>query len=595
MTIQQSNKILVIDDEKSVRENIAAYLEDSDFAVLQAENGRKGVEVYEQEKPDVILVDIDMPEMNGLEVIVEIRKVSDETPIIIVSGAGDVKYTIEASRLGAWDFVMKPIYNMSVVEHTIYKVLEHRDLLRENREYKENLEKKVQERTVSLEMRTSELQQTNQKLIDEIEERKWVEAQLRQSKERSVALRRFSNRISEFKDEAKLLETALEELCANIYLSGAILFYNFKSNRFTQRLPGTPTLSFLDNPPSFEYLRSVFSKRSQEIAVFNDVSPTSQICDFYTGQRESLEEFAGGHFVFFRGHSLHQHLFCFFRDPLYAEFNNLDIEYLKSMIVEINTAYYNIQIMRVNSWLEQTLKSVIPESRSAALAEIQPVAGFETATSVYPAYKIKAESHKMISISDQESALLMSDTPGKGMSDIMYNGMVGELLSEHPTVLADPEKVMALLNEELQTDFHPNRYLTLNYFLFQENESIVSYSNLGHESMTLMKFDKNSHITLIPRQSPFVQIHLDRGGGFFHKEFIRLDPGEMVFGFTHRMGQMINEEGKQIDLEILFEFVRQSIELTPVEVMEKIMRFFIDTFPKELQKDDVNLILIKRV
>ena len=523
MTIQQSNKILVIDDEKSVRENIAAFLEDSDFTVFQAENGRKGVEVYDQEKPDVILLDIDMPEMNGLEVLVEIRKVSDETPIIIVSGAGDVKYTIEASRLGAWEFVMKPIYNMSVVEHTIYKVLEHRDLLRENREYKENLEKKVQERTMSLEQRTIELQQTNQKLIDEIEERKWVEAQLRQSKDRSVALRRFSNRISEFNDEAKLLATAFEELCSNIYLSGAILFHNFKTNHFSKRLIGTPCLNFLENPPPFEFLQSVFSKRSQEIAVFNDVSAGSQIYNFYAGHGGNQDDLDGGHFVFFRGHSLHQHLFCFFRDPLYAAFSNLDIEYLKSMIVEINTAYYNIQIMRVNSWLERTLKSVIPEHRSTALAEIHSVPGFEIATSVYPAHEIKAESHKTILISDQESVLLMSDTPGKGMSDVMYNGMVGDLLTEYRAGLTDLEKVMVLLNEELQTDFHPNRYLTLNYFLFQNNKATVNYSNLGHESMTLMKFDKNSQITLIPRKSPFVHIHLDHDDSFFTKN---------LFGWT---------------------------------------------------------------
>ena len=68
----------------------------------------------------------------------------------------------------------------------------------------------------------------------------------------------------------------------------------------------------------------------------------------------------------------------------------------------------------------------------------------------------------------------------------------------------------------------------------------------------------------------------------------------MVFGFTHRMEQVINAEGKWIDLEIIFELVRQSIELTPAVVMEKIMRVLRDTFPKMLQKDDINLILIKQ-
>ncbi|NQU63379.1 MAG: response regulator, partial [SAR324 cluster bacterium] len=379
MSIQKPIKILVIDDERSVRENVAAYLEDSDFLVFQAENGRKGLEVYDEINPDVVLVDIDMPEINGLEVLAAIKKVSDEIPVIIVSGAGEVTYAIEASRLGAWDFVLKPIFNMSVVEHTIYKVLEHRNLLRENREYKENLEKKVKERTISLDMKTTELQQANEKLIIEIDERKLVAAQLRQAKDRSVALRRFSNKISEFVDEVRLLSTALEEFCANIYITGAGLFHNFQIDQFTQYQPGNPNSPFLNKLPSFEFLQNIFNNRSQEVVVFNSISATSRIYDFYMKHADSPEDIEGGHFAFFRGQSLHQHLFCFFRDALYAPFNNLDIEYLKSMINEINTAYYNIQVMRVNSWLERRLKTVSPENRLQLLAESSLISGYEIA------------------------------------------------------------------------------------------------------------------------------------------------------------------------------------------------------------------------
>lgn len=595
MNIQKLNRILVIDDERSVRENIAAYLEDSDFTVFLAENGREGLEIYEEVNPDVVLVDIDMPEINGLEVLTEIKKVSDETPVIIVSGAGEVKYAIEASRLGAWDFVLKPIYNMSVVEHTIYKVLEHRKLLRENREYKENLEKNVKERTISLVKRTTELQQTNEKLIAEIEERKLVEAQLRQAMERSVALRRFSSQISTFNDEARLLTIALDVLCKNIYSSGATLFHEFRSNRFTQYLAGNPNCSFLNKLPTFEFLQNVFNKRSQEIVVYNTVSETCAIYDFYTGMVDGSEDILGGHFVFFRGKTLHQHLFCFYRDALYTPFNSLDIEYLKSMISEINIAYESIQIMRVNTWLERRLKSVIHENWSNLLAETHSIDGFDITTSVYPSYQIKAECHKMIPINEQMVALLISDIPGEGLSDVMYNEMVGELLADNLPVLTDPEKVMSLLNEQLQTDFHPNRYLTLNYFLICQTESSINYSNLGHESMTLIKFDKNSHVTLMPKKSPFVQVQLNQVSDFFHQESILLGLGEMLFGFSQRMNEMIDAGDKGITVDHLLEVVRHSFELTTAGIMEEVIHYLIDFFPKELLQDDVNLIMIRHV
>ncbi|MBU2643849.1 response regulator [bacterium] len=588
-------KVLVIDDERTVRENIAAYLEDSDFSVFQAENGRIGLEIYGEQNPDVVLVDIDMPEMNGLEVLVEIRKISDEIPVVIVSGAGEVNKAIEASRLGAWDFLVKPIHNMSVVEHTIYKVLEHRKLLQENREYKEDLEIKVKERTISLEMRTAELQRTNKKLNAEIDERKLAEARLRQAKERSVAMRRFSNKIAEFNDEARLLATALDELCSNIYLSGAALFYRFKSNQLTRSLPGKPPSRFLNKLPTFEFLLNIFIKRSQEIVVFNTIPKTSKVYDFFVEQPDPPDDIAGGHFAFFRGKALHHHLFVFYRDPLYAPFNNLDIEYMKSMINEINIAYNNIQTMRANSWLERRLKSIIPEDPTVLRVANHPVSGFEVVSSVYPSYEIKAEWHKIIPVNKDVSAILMSDLPGKGLSDIMYSEMASELLVENAVDLADPEKVMEILNAELQTDFHPNRFLTLNYFLIQQCDGFVNYRNLGHESMTLIKFDKRTHMGLEPRKSPFMQVYMDRPGDFFHQENITLAPGEMILGFTQRIDEMIDAECNELNVEDLFDLVRQYFEQPAAEILKSVMGFLVDAFPKELQKDDINLLLIRRI
>ncbi len=595
MNDQTARKILVIDDEGAVRENIAAYLEDSEFIVFQAENGRVGMDLFLKEDPDVVLVDIDMPEMNGFEVLMEVKKQSEEVPVVFVSGAGEITNAIEASRLGAWDFVVKPIHNMAVVEHTIDKVLERRKLLRENREYKEDLELKVKERTASLEQKTEELLNTNEKLIGEIEERRLAEARLRQAKERSVALRRFSNKISEFTDEARLLETALEELCENIYLSGASLFHSFKSDQLTKFLPGKPPSDFLNKLPTFEFIRSMFNNRSQEIVVHNNLTEESPVFEFYKDQDNVPDDLVGSHFAFLRGNSLHHHVYCFYRDALYAPFYNLDIEYMKSMVNEINTAYGNIQVITANAWLERRLKSTIPADRANTLLETHEIPGYEVASSVYPSYEIKAEWHCVLPVDENASVMLMSDIPGLGMSDVMYNEMAAELLSEDVTQLNEPDKVMELLNDELQTDFHPNRLLTLNYLLIQHQEGIVQYNNLGHESMTLLKIDQTGHSVLSPQQSPFVQIYVDQLKNFFHQEEISLDTGEIILGFTQRMADMINIDHGKMKNEDFLKLIQALYHLPVDQIMEKIVLFMIDFFPKNLQKNDANLLLIKRL
>lgn len=589
-----SSKVLVIDDERAVRENIAAYLEDSDFSVFQAENGRVGLNLFRDVNPDVVLVDLDMPEVNGFEVLVEVKKASEEIPVVIVSGAGEVTNAIEASRLGAWDFVLKPIHNMAVVEHTIFRVLDHRKLLRENREYKEDLEKKVQERTISLELKTGELQEANKQLRAEIEERRLAEARLRQAKERSVALRRFSNRISEFSDEARLLEAALEELCANIYLSGAALFHSFKADQLTRCLPGSPSCKFLNKLPGFDLIRQIFKNRSQEIVVYNNITKQSPLYDFYCSQDSCPDDIEGSHFAFIRGKALHHHLFCFYRDALYAPFYNLDIEYMRSMVNEINTAYSNIQVISANSWLERRLRSIVPADRQNLLMEMHDCPGFSVATSVYPSYEIKAEWHTFIPVDSRSSGIMMSDVPGTGMSDVMYNEMATDHLLRDKSVMTNPAEVMAALNENLQTDFHPNRQLTLNFFLFHGDNGTVEYSNLGDDTMSLMRFDGESYQTIHPKKSPFLEIYIDSPEAHFPQEQIQLSANHVMLGFTRRLADNTDPLNKALNLEGLSKVITDSMSRPIDELMGAVMSYLLETTPRENQVNDSNLILIRR-
>ena len=115
-------KILVIDDEVYIRDSVIGFLEDFGFDVIEAENGRQGLEKFEAEKPDLILCDLRMPEMDGLEVLENVARIDRSIPIIIVSGAGNIADTVEALRLGAWDYIIKPVQDMNVLYHAVDSV-----------------------------------------------------------------------------------------------------------------------------------------------------------------------------------------------------------------------------------------------------------------------------------------------------------------------------------------------------------------------------------------------------------------------------------------------------------------------------------------
>ncbi len=143
--------ILTIDDESYIRQSIKAYLEDFGFAVLEAENGKKGLEVFNSNKVDLILLDLRMPEMNGLEFLKTIRKKSPGTPLIVASGTGNISAVVEALHFGAWDYILKPIEDMNVLYHSVRKCLAESRLKGENKIYQERLEELVAERTKELE------------------------------------------------------------------------------------------------------------------------------------------------------------------------------------------------------------------------------------------------------------------------------------------------------------------------------------------------------------------------------------------------------------------------------------------------------------
>lgn len=102
-------KILIIDDERAIRRALREILEFEDFEVDEAENGKEGVKLASGEHYDIIFCDIKMPEMDGMEVLDELLKAKIETPVIMISGHGNIETAVQAIKKGAFDFIEKPL------------------------------------------------------------------------------------------------------------------------------------------------------------------------------------------------------------------------------------------------------------------------------------------------------------------------------------------------------------------------------------------------------------------------------------------------------------------------------------------------------
>ena len=102
-------RLLLIDDEKSIVDVMAISLKSDGYEVLTSSSGEEGLEIFDRESPDIVITDIKMPGMDGIEILKAIKERSDITEVIIITGHGDVDNAIEALKYGASDFINKPV------------------------------------------------------------------------------------------------------------------------------------------------------------------------------------------------------------------------------------------------------------------------------------------------------------------------------------------------------------------------------------------------------------------------------------------------------------------------------------------------------
>ena len=119
-----AKKVLIVDDEESVVQSIAGVLEDEGFQVAKAKGGEDAIKVFQEEEPDVTLLDIWMPGMDGIEVLKRLKWIAPDCQVIMISGHATISTAMTSVKLGAFDFIEKPL-SLDVLLMTIRRALDH--------------------------------------------------------------------------------------------------------------------------------------------------------------------------------------------------------------------------------------------------------------------------------------------------------------------------------------------------------------------------------------------------------------------------------------------------------------------------------------
>jgi DNA-binding NtrC family response regulator len=157
-------KLLVVDDESKMRRVLQLFFEDTGYSVAQAENGEEALQTLDSTRPDLVICDMRMPRMNGMELLQRIKQKSPDLPVIIMTAYGEVKTAVEAMKLGAENYVTKPL-DMEELRILVSRAMERTSLIKENLQLRAELDSRFD---ISNFVGQSEKMQQVFKLIDQV-------------------------------------------------------------------------------------------------------------------------------------------------------------------------------------------------------------------------------------------------------------------------------------------------------------------------------------------------------------------------------------------------------------------------------------------
>ncbi len=169
-------KVLVVDDDPDMLKTVSSLVEHFGCSATSCNDAKDAIDLLRKERFNVVLTDICMQEISGLDVLEETKNINAETPVILMTGCAGLDTAVEAIKRGAFDFLVKP-FDPELLNQSLKKAVKYHDLIENERNYKSNLEDKVKEKT-------EELESTIKSLRNEMDERELAQRKLKESEEK---------------------------------------------------------------------------------------------------------------------------------------------------------------------------------------------------------------------------------------------------------------------------------------------------------------------------------------------------------------------------------------------------------------------------
>ena len=164
---KSAGKIFVVDDDRFVLESVTALLREYGFTVHPFASGQDAVKEFVLEPVDLVLTDINMPGLDGIELLEKIRFLDNATPVLLMTAYADFDVAVKAIQKGAFDFIIKP-YSPPALLHAVEKGVNYKRLTQIEKNYKSELEQTVAQRTVELNNALDEITRLSQEIIERL-------------------------------------------------------------------------------------------------------------------------------------------------------------------------------------------------------------------------------------------------------------------------------------------------------------------------------------------------------------------------------------------------------------------------------------------